>query len=528
MADTAAAIRSGAWATGAPAEAGGGSGSAPGIVGWALEYVQPLPQWFDDLTGDPGAIAAVGAAWRQAESDLEQVAADLRSARALLETQDGRFVRVLETRYDDLLPVVHDAAGWMGAAAAAVDLALAIVEAVRTFIAGFLVQLGRLVDALFGPTLNPFDKIEQLKQLVDAAGRLIVAGQRLMREMLNAFARLIGLLSQLGPVIAEAMRAIREAIARMLPVAGALAGAGFGGGLGMMLGGPLGGLAGTAGGGALGVTLGGGLKDLGMDLGQVRRLSPEELWANGSGAERKKYDAWDAAEKQKDLGTLSDLVKANGFTDAMGGSDSTAIDVKLVRAPDGTEHWVVSLPSTQEWLDLEGSGAMNDRDANIELMLMENPVLKSQYERAVLQAMKEAGAAPGDPVVFTGFSQGGIMAANLASEPSLPYRPIGVVTNGSPVDSFHVPSNVPVIAFQHATDPVPALDGNEHGATASNVHRVLLPDPQGKSGIGAHDNRAYADSVANTPQGQAAQQTFDGLGLGGEVIDHQVFTAEQR
>ncbi|MFT8637777.1 MAG: hypothetical protein ABF811_07445 [Pseudoclavibacter sp.] len=512
MTDTAAAIRSGAWATGAPAGAGVRRGGAPGIVGWALEYVQPLPQWFDDLTGDPGAIAAAGAAWRQAESNLEQVAADLRSARALLDTQDGRFVRVLETRYDDLLPVVHDAAGWMGAAAAAVDLALAIVEAVRTFIADFLVQLGRLVDALFGPTLNPFDKIEQLKQLVDAAGELIVAGQRLVREMLNAFARLIGLLSQLGPVIAEAMRVIREAIARMLPVAGALAGAGLGGGLGMML----------------GVTMGGGLKDLGMDLGPVRRLSPEELRAAGTKAETAKADAWDSSEKQKNLGTLSDLVKANGFTDAMGGSDSTAIDVKLVRAPDGTEHWVVSLPSTQEWLDLEGSGAMNDRDTNIELMLMENPVLKSQYERAVLQAMKEAGAAPGDPVVFTGFSQGGIMAANLASEPSLPYRPIGVVTNGSPVDSFHVPSNVPVIAFQHATDPVPALDGNEYGATASNVHRVVLPDPQGKSGIGAHDNRAYADSVANTPQGQAAQQMFGGLGLGGEVIDHQVFTAEQR
>src|SRR5690606_23923251 len=112
------------------------------------------------------------------------------------------------------------------------------------------------------------------------------------------------------------------------------------------------------------------------------------------------------------------------------------------------------LPSTQEWLDTSGSGAMNDRNTNLSLMFMDDPVLKSQYERAVMRAMREAGMAPGDPVVFSGFSQGGIMAANLAADRTLPYDVVGVVTNGSPVDSFDIPKHIPVVAFQHANDPV--------------------------------------------------------------------------
>ncbi|MGX5694943.1 hypothetical protein ACWKWP_01985 [Agromyces soli] len=516
-----APIRSGAWAGSAPRNGHDACASIPGIAGWALEYVQPLRQWWDELLGDPAEVAGAAAKWGDVERALREVAVDLERAQRELEPLEGRTIRLLELRYADLVPVANDAAEWSGAVAAAVRLASSVVTAVRSFICDFLTQLGDLVDALFGFSLNPFDKVEELRELVDAAGELIESGGRLIQQMFDAFGRLIELIGALGPVIDEALTTLRETIADMLPAIGFALGAGLGLGAG-----PFGPLLG----GLLGTTLFGAGADLLKDGEDVERYDIDELRAAlaadpGNEELQKKIEAWEQAHNVDSLDSVADLVAANGTTDGMGGADSTAIDIKLVRGPDGSEHWVVSLPSTQEWLDTVGTGAMNDRNTNVALMLMENPVLKSQYERAVLQAMKEAGMAPGDPVVFTGFSQGGIMAANLASDPNLPYKPIGVVTNGSPIDTFDVPRDVPVISFQHASDPVAKLDLNDTGSTPPNVHRVVLPDPGGDfMPTATHHNGNYVDSITQNASGISEEYAW----MGGEVVDHQVFSSTQR
>lgn len=517
----AAPIRSGEWCGSAPRSGHDACGSIPGIAGWALEYIQPLRRWFDDLLGDPAEVAGAAAKWGDVESALREVAVDLERAERELDPLEGRTIRLLERRYADLVPVANDAAEWSGAVAAGVRLASSVVVAVRSFICDFLTQLGRLVDALFGFTLNPFDKVDQLQELADAAGELIESGGRLVQQMFDAFSRLIELIGALGPVIDEALTKLREGIADMLPALGTALGAGLGSGFGLL---------GTVLGGALGTTLFGAGADLLKDGADVERYDIDALKAAYAAnpddkSLEEKYLAWKKANGVESLDSLADLVDVNGTTDAMGGADSTAIDVKLVRAPDGTEHWVVSLPSTQEWFDTTGTGAMNDRNTNVALMLMENPALKTQYERAVLRAMEEAGMAPGDPVVFTGFSQGGIMAANLASDPKLPYTPIGVVTNGSPVDTFDVPRHIPVISFQHASDLVPTLDGDVNGATPPNVHRVVLPDQPGSDNpIAAHSNPLYVDSIKKN----ASEISNEYAWMGGEVVDHQIFISEQR
>jgi poly(3-hydroxybutyrate) depolymerase len=192
---------------------------------------------------------------------------------------------------------------------------------------------------------------------------------------------------------------------------------------------------------------------------------------------------------------------------------------------------------------------MNDRDNNLALML-DNPLFRTQYERAVLDAMQQAGIPAGSDVVLTGFSQGGIMAANLAADSSFPYNPIGVVTNGSPVDNFHVPPNVPVYAFQHATDVVPMLDGSLVGVPGlpgqspfdipntpvtvlpPNIHQITLPDPDGAHGFGAHNNPKYATSVAEWEaayrDANGGTDPWDLAGLGGTVVDHQVYQGVER
>lgn len=199
--------------------------------------------------------------------------------------------------------------------------------------------------------------------------------------------------------------------------------------------------------------------------------------------------------------------------------------------------YVVSLPSTQDWGLLEGvmgdretwdgspdRGATNDLDANIDLML--SPYAKTQYERAVMQAMADASIPPGADVVYTGFSQGGIMAANLASDANSPYHCVGIITNGAPIQTFDIPSDVPVLAFQHEGDIVPSLDANQpwHDAE-SNQHTITLPSPTSSSGepLKLHDSTTYANSVATYLA--AHPETADNFTfLYGDVIDHQQFT----
>lgn len=510
-------IRAGQWAAGTvTAHATTVPTYAPAIAVWALSYVRPLSEMFDELLGDPAAVEAVADSWIDVETELIDIAASLERAERQLDELDGRTIRTLQLRYEDLVPSAQQAAAWSGSVAAAAQLASSVVAGVRQFIFDFLESVARLIRALFGFTFNPFDKVNDLLQLAEAVFEFAVAGRQLIDNMLSAFTHLIELLQSLGPAIDETLVMLRETLANMLPAMGAFTGGVLAGPLGMVLGG----------------SLGAAKRDMLVDLGDVTRYDQQSLEATRALLLRELEEQGGAdalaradAIRSGNLSNLADLVQANSLTDSLGGETSTAIDVKLVRDENGNEHWVVSLPSTQEWLDTSGTGAMNDRNTNLSLMFMDDPVLKSQYEAMVMRAMREAGMAEGDPVVFTGFSQGGIMAANLAADPALPYNTVGVVTNGSPIDSFDIPPHIAVVAFQHANDPVAMLDGNIVGATPPNVQRVVLPAPGGVFDVAAaHSNTNYASSIAQHAGGISIEYSW----MGGEVIDHQVFEGVQR
>lgn len=85
------------------------------------------------------------------------------------------------------------------------------------------------------------------------------------------------------------------------------------------------------------------------------------------------------------------------------------------------------------------------------------PLDSGAAERSVRAAMDAAGVEPGDPVLVVGHSAGGIVAANLAADPSLDV--VGAVSFGGPV--AHVPtSTTPVLSVEHSEDLVPALGGS--------------------------------------------------------------------
>ena len=79
-------------------------------------------------------------------------------------------------------------------------------------------------------------------------------------------------------------------------------------------------------------------------------------------------------------------------------------------------------------------------------------------ERAVRRALSEAGAGPTSPVLVAAYSGGGIAAAQLAAASDLDV--VGAVTFGSPTATAPPTDGVPVLACEHAEDPVPATGGS--------------------------------------------------------------------
>lgn len=89
--------------------------------------------------------------------------------------------------------------------------------------------------------------------------------------------------------------------------------------------------------------------------------------------------------------------------------------------------------------------------------------------RAVRQAMAEAGVTSLSEVTFTGYSQGGLVAAALAA--SGDYNVQGVVTVAAPAGHIRLPADVPAVIVEHSDDFIPALGGVQTNTEALVVSR---------------------------------------------------------
>jgi len=499
-----APLRSGSWSPGGAGAFSTGfsdpGGAVADFVSWALEYVAPLNEWVDELVGNEGQVSSFASTWRSVASDLAGYETDLASSATRISELEGRTARALRKRHDDIKAVLADASEWSSATAASLELASTIVGAVHDAAVGALSELSGLVASLFGFTLNPFDKIDQLKQLSQRALGFIEVVGDLIERMFDAFERLVELLRSLIPLIEEGLLYLRVALGEVLREQIPL--------------------------------LGGAFDDLLARDPRVNELDPDDL-------DPDQRALWEELNSSGRIDSFEDLIDSNGYVDSLGGTERSVVDITEV-VKDGQTHYVVALPSTQDWGQLKalfGSDfvdtlrdypATNDLDSNIALMLMDNPLLATQYERAVMQSMSDAGVPPGAQVVYTGFSQGGIMAGNLASNSNSPYETIGIVTNGSPLGSFDIPPHIPVVAFEHAGDPVPLLDGetiDTQNLTSPNRTTVVLAPPGGDIMPGStHNNANYADSVRAWEQQMRENGTPLPDFFGGDVVDRQQHT----
>ncbi|MDM8086460.1 hypothetical protein QUV83_16935 [Cellulomonas cellasea] len=123
--------------------------------------------------------------------------------------------------------------------------------------------------------------------------------------------------------------------------------------------------------------------------------------------------------------------------------------------PDGSRSWAVAIPGTQD----SGPEGDNPMRATTNVPLMAG--LPDGASDLVLQALDQAGAEPGEPVLLAGHSQGGMAAMAVASAVAVTGRHTvtHVLTAGSPVAGMAAPPGVATKHLEHSTDVVPTLDG---------------------------------------------------------------------
>ena len=148
-----------------------------------------------------------------------------------------------------------------------------------------------------------------------------------------------------------------------------------------------------------------------------------------------------------------------------------AIEEHVTVGDDGvtTRSWTVDIRGTQSFFI--GQTGPQDMTTNLQGVAG----MSSDQLDAIKEAMSAAGIAPGEAVEFAGHSQGGIMAAQMAADPSVRarYNVVSVVTAGSPTATI-APGDVPVLSYENSGDIVPGLDGN--ATRGDNVTTVMFRD----------------------------------------------------
>ncbi len=203
-------------------------------------------------------------------------------------------------------------------------------------------------------------------------------------------------------------------------------------------------------------------------------------------------------------GTAAALKDAKNIVSGAGpdGAQLENSTVMVQKATDGNGRsaYSVVLTGTEKWEDGPGvhdlKGIGQGITAQPDAALTELP----QAQRMAVQALQDAGIRPGDTVVLTGHSLGGIDAAGLAANRAFRerYDVAAVTTFGSPVGDFEIPEDTSVMAVEHVDDVVPTLDGvpnpdADHRSTVrvNTPYQDALTLKQGFRGIGAHEMYVY-------------------------------------
>ena len=198
----------------------------------------------------------------------------------------------------------------------------------------------------------------------------------------------------------------------------------------------------------------------------------------------------------------------------------------------GLRHWIMQLPSTKSWHPRAGA-APNDLTADLVIGAEQ----RATITRAGIATMRAAGIARGEPVLLTGFSLGGMVAAQIALAAAAEgFTVTHLVVAGSPLGRFARPPGVRTLALEHVLDIVPRIDGRENAVDAGPDGLLTVkarPPLSVGFRLGAlHQSTAYADTAgiveARPPDARVAAflaELAPFLGAGQHVDDRAALRA---
>lgn len=165
------------------------------------------------------------------------------------------------------------------------------------------------------------------------------------------------------------------------------------------------------------------------------------------------------------------------------------IRVESYQSPKGRVV-VMYLPGTAEWNPLANKKAFDIR-SDVELVADGQ---NSNSVRAANAALSAFGATDKDRLVLVGYSQGGLVAAELSQ--NLP-NVSAVLTLGSPIAAEAIPHSTPVVSLEHSNDVVPAVSGKTNPLTENWVTASRHVDlTQGETVLKAHTMSEYVHTAA--------------------------------
>lgn len=153
------------------------------------------------------------------------------------------------------------------------------------------------------------------------------------------------------------------------------------------------------------------------------------------------------------------------------------------------------------------------------------------YE-SVVAAMKLAGIQDTNPVQFTGYSQGGAIAAMLAA--SGDYDAQGVTTFGAPTGQVPIPESIPAVLVEHSDDIVPAFGGVQANQHAVIVERAVFAGHEIPRDLAfpAHNIDRYLETArlmdnASSDQLTGAAARLDRFGATATTVTSTGYTFER-
>lgn len=185
-------------------------------LGWLIDHFEPIKGWFNDLTGDAGAVAGFSQTWTNVQNQLNSSADYLDRVVSDLDDMAGEAIDAYRRFQTDAAAHIRASGQWAGAMATGLQIASTIVQVVHDLVRDILSQLvGSAIswatEAVVTVGIATPWIISQVSSRV-ASWTAKISGK--LTGLLRSCGKLGDLLNELRALMEEGARALKRVLRR--------------------------------------------------------------------------------------------------------------------------------------------------------------------------------------------------------------------------------------------------------------------------------------------------------------------------